>query len=346
MLRVVAEKIAALVTAAGLCSLTLLCSAQEVGMIRDAARIGPNITERGQVIKFPGNAGPVDYVLGPGDQILVHVVNIDEINDKPISVDTTGHVRLPIAGTIEVSRMTVAQLQAELVSRLSTYVLQPDVSVSVLEFRSQPVSVLGAVKSSGIVQVQGRRTVVEMLALAGGLDPTAGSTLEITRRLEWGRIPLPGAMDDPSGQFNVARISLKSLIGARNPEENILIQPHDVISVPRAETVYVMGQVIKPGGFPLDSHEEITVLQALSMAGGFDKTAQARNSKLLRVGSGSARKEVPVDLQKILDGKTPDIAMLPNDILFIPNSLSKKTAIRAAETALQIGTGVLVWGKY
>jgi polysaccharide export outer membrane protein len=119
-----------------------------------------------------------------------------------------------------------------------------------------------------------------------------------------------------------------------------------VISVPRAETVYVMGQVMKPGGFPLDSHEEITVLQALSMAGGFDKTAQASNSKLLRVGSGSERKEVPVDLRKILDGKTPDVAMLPNDILFIPNSLSKRAAIRAAETALQIGTGVLVWGKY
>jgi polysaccharide export outer membrane protein len=242
--------------------------------------------------------------------------------------------------------MTMAQLQAELVRRLGTYVLQPDVSVSVLEFRSQPVSVLGAVKNSGIIQVQGRRTVVEMLSLAGGLDATAGSTLEITRRLEWGRIPLPGATDDPSGQFNVARISLKSLIGARNPQENILVQPHDVISVPRAETVYVMGQVMKPGGFPLDSHEAITVLQALSMAGGFDKTAQASNAKLLRVSSGSERKEVPVDLRKILDGKNSDVAMLPNDILFIPNSLSKRAAIRAAETALQIGSGVLVWGKY
>jgi polysaccharide biosynthesis/export protein len=105
-----------------------------------------------------------------------------------------------------------------------------------------------------------------------------------------------------------------------------------------------MGQVIKPGGYPLDSHEEVTVLQALSMAGGFDKTAQARNAKLLRARNNAKREELSVDLQRILDGKTPDMLMLPNDILFVPNSLSKKAGIRAAEAALQIATGMAVWG--
>ncbi len=287
-----------------------------------------------------------DYILGPGDQILVRIVNLDEITDKPIPIDMSGHIHLPVVGTVKASGMTVAQLQSALGAKVSKYVLEPDVSVSIVEFHSQPVSVIGAVKNAGVLQVQGRKTVVEMLSLAGGIDVTAGSTVEITRRLEWGRIPLPNAHDDPSGSFSVAHISLKSLIAARNPGENILVQPYDVISVPRAETVYVMGEVMKPGGFPLDSHEEVTVLQALSMAGGFDRTAAGRKARLLRVSGETSRAEVPIDLLKILDGKTADVPMLPNDILFVPNNFSKKAAIKAAETAVQIGTGVIVWGKY
>ncbi len=294
----------------------------------------------------PVHGSGADYVLGPGDQILVRVVNLDEIGDKPTPIDMSGHIHLPVAGTLKAAGLTVAQLQSALAAKVSKYVLAPDVSVSVVEFHSQPVSVIGSVKNAGVLQVQGRKTVVEMLSLAGGIDATAGSTVEITRRLDWGRIPLPDAHDDASGKYSVARINLKSLISARNPEENILVEPYDVISVPRAETVYVMGEVMKPGGFPLDSHEEVTVLQALSMAGGFDKTASGRKARLLRVNGNDSRAEVPIDLLKILDGKTADVAMLPNDILFVPNNFSKKAAIKAAETAVQIGTGVIVWGRY
>ena len=279
------------------------------------------------------------YILGPGDQIAVRVVNFEEINDKPIAIDLSGCIHLPMVGQIPVSGLTVEQVGSEIAKRLEVYVKHPDVSVSVTEFRSQPVSVIGAVKTPGVQQVQGQKTLLEMLSLAGGLDSTtAGSSLKITRRLEWGPIPLPNAINDPTNQFSVAQVSVKSLLEAKHPEENILVEPYDVISVPRGETVYVIGEVVKPGGFLLNDSEQVTVLQALSMASGADKLAQPQHARILRRLPGdSSRTEIPIDLNKILNGKSPDVRMQADDILFVPNSIPKRAAIRTLEAAIQLG---------
>lgn len=287
------------------------------------------------------------YVLGPGDQISIHVVNCDEINDKPIPIDLSGQIHLPLIGDLQVAGKTIHELELGITDRLKKYVLQPDVSVSVTEFRSQPVSVLGAVRTPGVQQVQGRKTVLEMLSLAGGLDPVnAGSTVKITRQLQWGRIPLPNATDDPTKQFSVAQINLKSLIDAKHPEENIEVKPNDVISVPHADTVYVLGEVQKAGGYVLTDSEEMTVLQALSMAGGLNQMAKAREARILRRQPGSvARAEIPVDLSKILAGRSSDVRLEPEDILFVPNNIPKRAALRAIETGVNIGTGVAIFRR-
>lgn len=291
--------------------------------------------------KAPLDSG---YILGPGDQITVRAVNLEEIPDKPIPIDLNGDIRLPMIGRLRVSGLTVAQVESEMTKRLKTYVLHPDVSVSVAEFRSQPVSVIGAVRNPGVQQLQGRKTLVEMLSLAGGLDSNAGTTLKITRHSEWGPIPLPNATRDPSGQFSVAEVNLKSVLEAKNPEENILVKPHDVISVPQAETVYVVGQVQKAGGFLLNGREQVTVLQALSMAGGLDRAAKPQNAKILRRAAGiSERTEIAVNLTRILEGKTPDVPMRADDILFVPSSVSKSAGLRALEAAVQTATGVAIW---
>lgn len=302
----------------------------------------PNV----QAYEPAGNKAGIDssYILGPGDQITVRAVDVEQITDKPIPVDLNGDIRLPMAGRLRVSGLTVPQVEADITKRLKTYVLHPDVSVSIAEFRSQPVSVIGAVKTPGVQQVQGRKTLVEMLALAGGLDTTAGSTLKITRRLEWGRIPLAAAADDPTGRFSVAEVNLKSILRANNPEENILVKPYDVISVPRADSIYVIGQVQKGGSFLLNERDDVTVLQALSMAGGLDRAAKPQEAKILRrLPEASERKEIAVNLKKILDGKTPDVLMKPEDILFVPSSVSKRASLRALEAAVQMATGVAVW---
>ena len=288
----------------------------------------------------PASGTAPGYILGPGDQLSVRAANMEEINDKPIPIDLSGSIRLPLIGRFQVSGMTVAEAEGELARRLGTYMRHPDVTLSVAEFRSQPVSVIGAVKNPGVQQVQGRKTLVEMLSLVGGPDiAAAGSTLKITRRLEWGRVPLPHAADDPTGQFSIAEVSLKSLLAAKNPEDNILVKPYDVISVPRADLVYVMGQVMKAGAFALNDSNGVTVLQAVSLAGGLDKTAKPQDAKILRhLPGASSRTEVAVNLKKVLEGQTPDVQLQPEDILFVPNNVPKNATLRAIEAAIQAGT--------
>ncbi len=122
------------------------------------------------------------------------------------------------------------------------------------------------------------------------------------------------------------------------PRRTSWSKPYDVISVPRGETVYVIGEVVKPGGFLLNDSEQVTVLQALSMASGADKLAQPQHSRILRrVPGASSRTEIPVDLNKILTGKSPDVRMQAEDILYVPNSIPKRAAIRALEAAIQLG---------
>ena len=288
-----------------------------------------------------------DYVLGPGDQIRIHVVNVDEVPKDPIVVGLDGFVSLPFVGRVKIGGLTTAQAEAELDKLYRQYLLRPDISISVVEFQSQPVSVLGAVKTPGVQQVRGSRTVVEMLSSAGGLTENAGSRLKITRRMEWGPLPLPNTKNDASGQYSVAEISLKSLFEARNPEENILIKPNDTLSVPVADTVYVIGHVMKAGPFVVGDQDRMTVLQAVSMAGGLDKLAQPKHARILRRQTGKPeRTEIAVNLADVLEGKSSDFPMQADDILYVPNNLPKSALLRTLDVAIQMGTGVVVWNRY
>jgi polysaccharide export outer membrane protein len=164
--------------------------------------------------------------------------------------------------------------------------------------------------------------------------------------MEWGRIPLPMATDDPTGKFSVADVNLQEIMLAKNPAQNILIAPEDVISVPRAEMVYVIGQVSKPGGYILGEHESFSVLKALSLAGGFVSLAAPQNARILRPVAGNAkRQEIPVDLRTIMTAKSPDVPMQPEDILFVPLNGPQKAMARAAEAAIQLTTGIILYRR-
>jgi polysaccharide export outer membrane protein len=113
------------------------------------------------------------YVLGPEDQIAIRALDAEEISDKPLRIDLSGYIRLPMAGRLGASGLTIEQLEAQLVERLKTFIRESEVPVSITEFRSQPVSVIGAVKNPGVHQLQGRKTLIEILSLAGGLDRAA-----------------------------------------------------------------------------------------------------------------------------------------------------------------------------
>ncbi len=307
----------------------------------------PSCDRQEAVSDSPADPLRSTYLLGPDDQISVRVLDADEIGDKALRIDMSGFIRLPMAGRVKASGLTAEQLEAAIADRLREFIKDPDVAVSIVEFRSQPVSVIGSVKNPGVHQLQGRKTLVEILSLAGGLADDAGHSVKITRRLEWGRIPLANAQDDPSGGFSVAQVSLREIMEARNPAENIVIKPMDVVSVPRAEMVYVSGQVPKAGGFVLRERETLSVLQALSLAGGLDRAAAPQNARILRPAPGDSgnRTEIAVNLKKILTGQAGDLPLQSEDILFVPSSAPKKAVARAAEAAIQLGTGVVIWRR-
>ena len=275
------------------------------------------------------------YVLGPDDQVVIKALDTDEIAATPFRVDPRGFIDLPLAGRVKASGLTTEELESELKSRLKKYLNEPDVSVYVAEMRTQPVSVIGAVQAPGVQRLQGQKTLFEALSAAGGLRQDAGYLVRITRKMEWGPIPLANATTDPTGKFSVASLNVKTIMDASNPKENILVKPDDVIAVPKADIIYVIGSVKKPGGFVLGEHESLSGLQILALAEGLDRFARPDQAKIMRPVQGSdKRTEIPVDLKKILAGQATDVQLRSDDILFVPNSPKKQAISRTVDTML------------
>jgi polysaccharide export outer membrane protein len=285
------------------------------------------------------------YSLGPEDQISIHVVDLEDVSDKPVRIDPNGFIELPLIGRIHAAGQTVEQLRGALAARLAKYIESPQITISILDYRSQPISVLGAVNTPGLHQLQGPKRLLDVISSAGGLRPDAGSVVTITRQMKWGELPLAGARPDSSGQYSIAGLRLDDLTGGRNPAANIEVRPNDVISVARADIVYVVGEVKKAGGFPLTSHDGISVLRALSLAEGLTRDASPKKARILRrSGSGpSQTTEVSVNVQDLLAGRAPDPQLHADDVLFIPNNVPASAMRRAAEAALQITTGVIIF---
>jgi polysaccharide export outer membrane protein len=301
-----------------------------------------------QPVNPPAGVVRSSYVLGPDDVISIRASDADEISDKSIRIAPNGSINLPLVGRMQAGGRTAEELQQDLVSKLKPFIRNPEVSVNVVELRSQPISIIGSVTSPGVLQLQGRKTLVEVLAMAGGVREEAGYRVKITRQKEWGPIPLADAVPDPSGQFTVAEVNLKGIMEAKFPVENILVMPNDVISVPRAEMVYVVGEVKKAGGFILGEQAHVSVLKALSMASGLEKTAAPSKARILRATAtqDTKRTEIAINLKNILSGKDKDVPMEPDDILFVPSNQTRSAAIRVAEAALQIGSGIAIYRSY
>jgi polysaccharide biosynthesis/export protein len=284
------------------------------------------------------------YTLGPGDQIAINAFEVEEISDKPFRIDTEGNVDLPLLGKIHVDGMTVEQFEADLKNRLKTIVRQPQVVVRIVVYRSEPVFFEGLFKVTGIVPLQGRRSLVDMLQAIGGTLPNASHRIKVTRRLEFGKIPLPNAVEDPDKKVSTVEISMGSLRDNVNPAEDIVLQPYDVISVDRAEMVYVNGEVGRVGGFELGERDSIGVAQLITMVGGLNRDADAKKARVLRpILNTAKRAEIPLNLKNIMLGKENDFPLLPNDILTVPRGVSKGAiAGKVAIYAVPIATSLIV----
>jgi polysaccharide export outer membrane protein len=275
--------------------------------------------------ELPQDAIRPNYVLGANDQVLVRAPEVDEINEKPFRIDAEGNINLPLLGRVRAGGMTVQELEADLVRRLREYVREPQVIITVVQFRSEPVFFVGAFKNPGIYPLQGRRTLVEMLTALGGLQPNASRHIKVTRRAEYGTIPLPNATADPEKKISTVEISMGSLRENVNPAEDILLQPYDVISVERAEMVYINGEVARVSGLELGERDSISVTQALTLSGGITRDGDRTKVRVLRpIENTNRRAEIDINMKRVLDGKDNDFPLLPNDLLYVSRSYTRQ----------------------
>lgn len=274
-----------------------------------------------------------DYRIGPNDLLDISVFEIPELTSSS-RVSAAGNISMSLVGEIAGAGSTVRELelrvQAELKKR---YIKNPNVTVFVREYASQPVSVVGAVRVPGIHQIKGEKTLLDMLAMAQGLDSSASRTLKIFRKSTGSSAPA-----------DVITINLDDLMEGGKTELNIAIRANDVINVLQSGSIFVVGEVGNPGEFTLRNGKNVTVTQAIALGKGTSKEAKKQACKVIRYRKDGTKEEILVNLTKILEGRLPDIPMEPNDILFVPPQKMKVGFNRVLDATVGIVTGRLIYG--
>ena len=219
----------------------------------------------------------------------------------------------------------------------------PHVGVFIQELQSHPVSVLGAVKMPGVFQIRGTKTVIELLSMAEGLTDDAGDTVVIMHGAAFAKdYSSPTASLEKN--VEIEEVNLKKLLESSDSTLNVPVRPGDIVKVPRAGIVYVVGEVQKPGGFVLQNNENISVLQALALAMGPTHTSAISQSRIIRTDPATGERiEIRMNLGKILSGKAPDRLLQAKDIVFVPNSAAKSVLYKGSVAALQTASGVAIY---
>jgi len=291
-----------------------------------------------------------DYKIGAEDLLEISVFDVPELS-RSVRVSIGGEISLPLLGAVRVSELSVLETERLLTELLrQKYMKAPQVTVFVKEYKSDPVSVLGAVRTPNIYYIQTRKTLLEVLAMAGGFAETGrtpGRIIQVVRksaRADAGSAaPAPGGAAAAPDQQQVIEVPIKALMQGSDATWNIWIYPGDSVKVTPAGQVYVVGNVSRPGAFPLTDFDYVSAIQALALAGGATKAASLKSAAVIHLGEDGTRTERKIDLGRIVRGKDPDAKLGPNDVLYVAGSIGRAAALRAVETSLQLGTGLLIW---
>lgn len=257
---------------------------------------------------------PESVVIGPGDLLQVSVLREPELTQQ-VRVMDSGEVVLPLIGKIKVGGDSTPKADAviEKAYLAEEYLKQPQVTVTILQFATQTVAILGEVRHPGTVTITTPRSLLDVLAMAGGLNADADRHITIERGGVWGeqiQVFLP----------NNAEADLKA---------DVSVYPGDRILVPKAGIVYVLGDVGRPGGYVMQDNSKLTVLQAVALAAGANKTAAQKRARLLRKGPDGYTEE-PIPLLAMERGKIKDQELEKDDILYIPFSARRNLFLGGA----------------
>ncbi len=323
---------------------------------------------------------PTDYVIGPGDLVNVQVFDVPEMS-RELRVSQTGTIGMPLVPVrLQVAGLTEIQTERKITEVLEAngLISHPEVSVTVKEKKSRPITIVGAVAHPQVYEADRQVTLIDVLAQAGGITPDASDHVIVTRP-ERDQLPdasqsqtdafansapalnaasdaTPGSAAKPAAAsaaeppqippplVNTITVNLGQILEAGDMANNVVILPGDVVTVPHAGIVYVLGAVSKPGGYTVtNDRAQLSTLKVLSLAGGLDKTAKSDHAVIVRKDATGQQQQVDVDLKKIMKLESEDVQLRPSDILYIPRSTAKQAAIRAAEIVTAVGTGVLIY---
>jgi polysaccharide export outer membrane protein len=269
------------------------------------------------------------YRIGPGDVIEVRVLKAPELSRDAVRVDQQGMISLPmLEDDIQAACLTEAELAAKIARLYLDYKREPNVSVFVREFQSQPVAVIGAVNTPGQFRLQRQVRLLELLSFAGGPAERAGRNVDIihaagpdlcSRSASGGRAPV-----------NVEGLTSYLLTDTLKGKEaaNPFVRAGDIVSIPEADQVFVVGNVISPRAISLKD-QQITVTRAIAMAGGPQRDSKTSRVRIVRqLPSSTEKQEIFVDLKAVEKRKAEDVVLLANDIVDVPSSTGK-TILRA-----------------
>jgi polysaccharide biosynthesis/export protein len=315
---------------------------------------------------------PHDYVIGNGDLLDLEVFDVKELS-REVRVSQTGSIGIPLVPIrLHVAGLTEVQAEQKIAEVLesSGLVSHAEVSVTVKERKSKPITVVGAVSHPMVYQADRPVTLLEVLAEAGGVANDAGDTVIVNRPSQEASsdpseppaigpespaaassgttVPNPSANSpapaDPPALSNIITINLNELMESGDAANNIILQAGDIVTVPHSGIVYVLGAVSRPGGFVLaNDRGQMTTLKVLALAGGLNSTAKKDHAVIVRKDAQGQQHEVAVDLKKVMARQAEDVQLQPSDILYVPDSAARKAMLRTVELGIALGTGVALY---
>jgi len=274
------------------------------------------------------SASPMPAPIGPGDFLDISEYHTPEFHSA-VRVSAQGTVTLPMVNEVQVGGMDELAAAHAIEAALAAkgMLLHPQVSVLVTSYAGQDVSILGEVARPGVYPFTLHHRLLDLISAASGLAPNAGRLVNVFHR------------SDPNAPHAVVLDPGGTDTGSdHNPE----LIPGDTVQVSRAGQVYVVGDVVRPGGFAVDPVQGLTVVQALSLAWGPSQNAAVGKALLIREQKGG-RTLTTVNLRRMIHGQEPDQPVYDRDILFVPDSTAKNLWNRTMEAAIQSAVGVTIY---
>ena len=281
-----------------------------------------------------------DYRIGPNDVLDIQIESWPEMT-RSFRVTAAGTFLMPYLGRVVAAEKTPEELAQFIADGLrGDYLRDPKVTVFVKEYNSRSFYIQGSVRSPGVYQIEGRPSLLELLTLAGGLADNHGSRAYIIRKIKYAAEE-PGTQEtatpktsDPvtsSGgdqklqtpekpRYEMTSANISGLLKGRF-DQDVFIEPGDIINIPTTDVFFVSGEVKAPGSFPLK--EGTTLQQAISLAQGTVFKSKADETIIFRENSDGKREAIKVDLSAVMKGKKPDVPIMANDIIMVPNSTMK-----------------------